>query len=163
MTTRPHLLRRERYDDRVRGLNLLKYKVPIKSLKAIINPLDGKMWNVDAIDPQDILDAANQGRVAEHPWALVKDKLPPELHRSYHIDRIAWLLGAEMDGNDRDELVLVVSKDQVWLYDGNHRVAAAIVRGDDNIILHIADSGEVDLALLLPGLTPLSDCASAEM
>ena len=140
----------------------MKYRVPIESLKAVINPLDGEMWNVETIDPQEVRDAADQGKFCKLPWAPVKDELPPELHRHFHITRIAWLLGAEMDGDDSHKLILAVSKDRVWFYDGNHRVAAAIVRGDANITLHIADSGEVDLALLLPGLAPLTDGAAAE-
>jgi hypothetical protein len=140
----------------------MEYKVPIKSLKAVINPLDGEMWKVEAIDPQEVRDAADQRQFGKLPWAQVKNELPAECHRLFHITRIAWLLGEEMDGDDPHKLMLAVSKDRVWFYDGNHRVAAAIVRGDDNIILHIAESGEVDLALLLPGLTPLSDGAAAE-
>lgn len=140
----------------------MKYEVPIESLKAILNPLDGEMWKVEAIDPQEVRDAADQGEFAELSWGQVKDELPLEFHRLFHITRVAWLLGVKLDGDDPHKLILTVSKDRVWLYDGNHRVAAAIVRGDDNIILHIADSGEVDLAVLLPGLTPRSDCAAAE-
>lgn len=135
----------------------MKYRVPIESLKAVINPLDGDMWKVDAIDPQEVRDAADQGQVCERSWAEMKDQLPPELHRVFHIARIAWLLGTELDGDDPHKLMLAVSKDRTWFYDGNHRVAAAIVRGDDAIILHIADSGELDLSLLFPGLTPMPD------
>ena len=139
----------------------MKYKVPIESLKAVINPLDGDMWKVAAIDPQEVRDAAGLGKVCELPLAQVKDELPPDLHRLFHISRIAWLLGADPNGDDPHKLMLAVSKDRIWFYDGNHRVAAAIVRGDDAIILHIADSGELDLAILLPGLTPMTDAPPA--
>lgn len=143
------------------GSNLLKYQVPIKSLTAIINPLDGEMWKVEAINPQEVRDAVDRGDFAERSWGQVKDELSPEFHRNFHICRIAWLLGVELDAEDSHKLTLAVIKDRAWLVDGNHRVAAAIVRGDDNIILHIAHSGEEDLVGLLPGLISLSDCAAA--
>lgn len=143
------------------GCYLMKYKVPIKSLKAVINPLDGKMWKVAAIDPQEVLDAANQGIFSEQSWAIMKNELPPEMHRPFHIARIAQLLCTKVDSNDPYKLILAVYKDEFWFYDGNHRVAAAIVRGDDSITLQIVTSGEQDLAVLLPGLIPVTDNPSA--
>jgi hypothetical protein len=135
----------------------MEYRVPITSLKAVINPLDGDMWKVAAIDPQEVRDAADKGTVCKYSWAELKNELPPELHRAFHISRIAWLLAVEPNRNDPHKLLLNVTKHRIWLFDGNHRVAAAIVRGDNAINLHIIDSGELDLALLLPGLTAMND------
>jgi hypothetical protein len=83
--------------------------------------------------------------------------LPAELHRHFHIRRIAYLLEAGSPADEQHKMMLAVSRDRTWFYDGNHRAAAAIVRGDRCIELYIADSGEVDLAAMFPGLCAISD------
>ena len=45
----------------------MKYTVPIKSLKAGINPFDGDMGKFEAIGPQEVRDAAGEGLGCETP------------------------------------------------------------------------------------------------
>jgi hypothetical protein len=127
--------------------------MPIDSLKAVINPLDGVMWQVDPIDPAEVRAAANRGDVCDRPWAEMQAaKLPHDLHRTYHVRRLAWLLNAPPPAEEDQKIFLCVSADSVWFLDGNHRVAAAIVRGDHMIEMNIADSKEVSLEEMFPGI-----------
>lgn len=131
---------------------MTKYRVPTNSLKAVINPLNGEMWKVEPIAPEEVLAAVAQGDACEIAWGELRDELPPHLHRTFHITRIAWLVGNAPSDNDPDKVMLSVSRDRIWFHDGNHRVAAAIVRGDATVDLHIASSGELDLSELFPGI-----------
>lgn len=134
----------------------MRYRIPIESLKAVINPLDGDMWQVEPIDPEEVRDAAGHGQVYDRPWAAMQTaRLPRELHRAYHLGRLAWLLSAEADADDEHRITLCVSADRTWFFDGNHRAAAAMIRGDDAIDVWIAESGEIDLDTLFPGLSRL--------
>ena len=74
----------------------------------MINPLDGDMWKVEAINPQEVRDAADKKQVCELPWKQAKDHLPPELHRLFHINRIARLLYAEPSIDDPHHLLPLV-------------------------------------------------------
>lgn len=133
-----------------------RYRVPTASLTAVINPLEGDTWKVEPIDPAEVREAASRGEVVEVPWRKAQEAgLPADLHRIFHIRRIAYLLGVEPQKDDEHKMFLAVSLTRVWFYDGNHRAAAAIVRGDPFVELYIADSKEQDLASLFPGLEPL--------
>jgi len=136
---------------------VMRYSIPIESLKAVINPLDGVMWNVDPIDPDEVWDAARKGEVSDRPWATMQAaNLPLDMHRTYHVKRLAWLVNAPPNAEDAHKIILCVSADRTWFYDGNHRAAAAIVRGDPRIELNIASSGEVQLESIFPGIVLLS-------
>ena len=135
---------------------LVKYRIPIDSLKAVINPLAGDTWRVDPIDPQEVMDAAQRGETCDQSWATLQATgLPRELHRTFHVMRLAWLVNAPRDPDDIHKIVLCVSPDKVWFYDGNHRAAAAIVRSDPVIELHIIDGGGQNLAVIFPGLVAI--------
>ncbi|NTJ63748.1 hypothetical protein G6M50_37025 [Agrobacterium rhizogenes] len=135
-----------------------KYSMPVASLKAAINPLDGRTWNVAPIDAEEVLAAAQQGNVCDKSWQeMQKAQLPADFHRHFHVTRIAYLLSASSPAKEEHKMMLCVAKDRIWLNDGNHRVAAAIVRGDPTIELYIADSGELDLPAVFPGLCSLSE------
>ena len=141
----------------------MRYLVPIHSLKAVINPLDGAMWQVDPIDPDEVRAAAGSGEVCDRSWAEMQAaNLPREMHRTYHILRLAWLLKAPPNAEDEHKIMLCVSADRTCFLDGNHRAAAAIVRGDDLIELFISSSNEVDLDTLFPGIRPIPPATEGE-
>lgn len=132
---------------------MARYRIPMDSLKAVINPLSGSTWKIEPIDPTEILAAAERGELEATPWPQAKKaQLPPESHRDFHIRRVAYLLGATATQEDTHKLMLAVSPDEVWFYDGNHGAAAAIVRNDPFIDLHIAASDYEYLADRFPGI-----------
>ena len=92
----------------------MRYGIPIDALKAVINPLDGDTWQVDPIDPQEVVDAAQRGDLCDRPWAeLQAAGLPRKLHRTFHVMRLARLLSAPRDPDDVHKIMLCVSADRV--------------------------------------------------
>lgn len=135
---------------------MAKYRIPIPSLTNIINPLDGATWGVAPISVDEINTAILDGNTCDKSWQeLQAAGLAPELHRLYHVMRIAHLVTIDPNETVEHSVFLCVSKDRSWFYDGNHRAAAAIARGDPHIDLKIANSGEIDLAQRFPGIVDL--------
>lgn len=126
--------------------------MPISSLRAVIDPLDGKIWKVDPINEVEVRNAVACGQVCDRSWQdLQKICLPPDLHRTFHIMRIAWLVNLAPRSDEDHNLILCVSANSIWFFDGNHRIAAAIVRGDPMIDLYIINSEELDIYAQFPG------------
>lgn len=132
-----------------------KFRMPTSSLKQVINPLDGVTWKVRPIDPIEVREAVQRGEGITVPWQEAQQKgLPPEAEsqRLFHVQRVAYLVKNPPIEGDTHKIFLAVSKERVWFNDGNHRIAAAIVREDPFVELYIADSGELELSTLFPGL-----------
>lgn len=107
----------------------MRYRMPVDSWKAVINPLDGDMWKVDPIDAEEVRAAAERGEGCDQAWAKLQEAgLPAELHRTFHVMRLAWLLNAAPVMDDEYKMMLCVSTDGTWFVDGNHRAAAATER-----------------------------------
>ncbi|UXT53246.1 hypothetical protein FY136_28715 (plasmid) [Agrobacterium tumefaciens] len=130
-----------------------KYRMPMASLISVMNPLDCKTWQVEPITPSEVREAIDRKEFAEVSWQTALEKgIDREIHRIFHVRRIAYLAANPPSEDGGHKMHLAVSKDKTWFYDGNHRAAAAIVRGDPTIELWIASSGELDLPTLFPGL-----------
>jgi hypothetical protein len=130
--------------------------MPIASLKAILNPLDGTHWKVEPISIDEIVSAVAESNTCDKSWQELQEAgLPAELHRTFHVMRIAYLYTADRVERTEHPTFLCVSTNESWFFDGNHRAAAAIARGDESITLKIANSGELDLFRLFPGLAEL--------
>jgi len=120
---------------------------------SVINPLNGETWQVEPITPSEVREAIEREEFVDVSWQTAQEnKIPLEIHRMFHVRRIAYLAANPPSEDNGHKIRLAVSKNRTWFYDGNHRAAAAIVRGDATIDLWIADSGELDLPALFPGL-----------
>ncbi|NKI99574.1 hypothetical protein [Novosphingobium sp. SG707] len=129
----------------------MKYVIPIASLTAHVNPLDGKMWNVSPINSSEVNQAVVDNNVDDRPWQEVKEyleRLPTNDQREYHIKRIAWLVTNHC-GNSAHPMGIAELPSGIGFVDGNHRAAAAIVRGDSEIELVVAILG--DVTAVFPG------------
>ncbi|WP_145750997.1 hypothetical protein [Nitrospirillum amazonense] len=131
---------------------MIRYSVPINSLKEVVNPLDGVIWKIAPIDPNEVRAAANAGGGIDDSWQDANARLPLHLHRTFHIRRLARLLSVLPNAHDEHPITLCVGSDTTWFYDGNHRAAAAIIRGDLLIELLIAHGDDVELEKLFPGI-----------
>jgi len=126
-----------------------KYEVSAKELRTLVNPLDGKMWRVPTIEVAEVLSAQANNLFEDRIWNDVKGTIPDAEHRDFHIRRIAALLSEKSD-----ELPVLILENhttdiKAHLYDGNHRVAAAFVRGDEKIRLTIAASAPDSVTMVL--------------
>lgn len=146
----------------LRSNAILHVKASISDLLSIVNPLDGTHWRVDPISIQDVGAALNEGDFVATSWNEIQHKIPPNLndsyfHREIHIRRIAYLVD---QGVSVDVPILGIQNtnepNEVWFYDGNHRFAAAIVRGDTEFEVKIAASDESGVSILLPSMIAIS-------
>lgn len=136
------------------GISMPKYRVTTSSLKAVINPMDGGTWQV-AVTQDEVLDAIKNGKFEERSWQTVSSSLDRKDHHNFHVCRIAYLVQNPSLDSDEHKIFLAVSTQRNWFNDGNHRVAAAIIREDPHIDLWIASSGEFELDSLFPGIEKL--------
>jgi hypothetical protein len=131
------------------------YEVSIEELRACVDPLNGKMWKCDPIEVAEIRAALESGNVEERPWSEVKSSLEPSLHRAFHVARIALLASKPAEADDTHKVMIGIAPDRIWIYDGNHRIAAAIVRGDVAMKVWIAPYDESAVLTHLPSAKPL--------
>ena len=69
--------------------------------------------------------------------------------------RIASLASKPAGADDTDKVIIAIAPDHIWIYDGNHRIAAAIVRGDIAMKVWIASYEELAVRAHLPSAKPL--------
>ncbi|WP_158670146.1 hypothetical protein [Bradyrhizobium guangdongense] len=132
-----------------------KYEVSIDELRACVNPLNGDMWKCAPIEEAEITQALEARDFEEKPWKEVKETLDPSLHRAFHVARIAYLASSPNKPDDDRPIVIGIAPDRVWIYDGNHRIAAAMVRGDSTMKIGIAPYEEAAVLKHFPSAKKL--------
>lgn len=128
-----------------------KYKIPTEELKIYVDPRDGAMWRCKPIEQREI-DAALSSKVQEERrWDDLVNTLGQEEARSFHINRIATFVRNPPLGDI--VLILVNHEENVraYLNDGNHRLAAAYIRGDSHVIAIVAASKIESIHDVFPG------------
>ncbi len=99
------------------------------------NPLDGDPWGA-GVDPREVERALHEGRFEARPYSSVRDGAYD------HAARIAYLV----QHPSRDPIHIDVGVPSLGLVvrwpitDGNHRLAAALVRGDCAIEAEVSGS-----------------------
>lgn len=131
-----------------------RYRVPVSEIRNIVDPLLGETWKCAPIAIAEVQTAVEQQKFRSESWNAVQQSVAPEQARDFHIHRIAYLVH---HGYDQEAPKIAVAHDGVrtWIYDGNHRVAAAIIRGDAALDIVLADTGDGALQKLLPSATLL--------
>jgi hypothetical protein len=128
----------------------------MEEVKRLANPLDGAMWKCSPISEEEVWEARRAGAVEDRCWNDVVHTLNEQESRDFHIKRVATLMGV----SDLGLMILMLDNHQAPVVakfnDGNHRFAAAIVRGDLIVRLLIAASVEADIPLHLPSARPIS-------
>jgi hypothetical protein len=131
------------------------YEVSIKDLRACVDPLNGQTWKCDPIQAAEVIAALQEGDVEERSWNAVKGDLDASLHRAFHVARNAFLAAKPAETDDEHKVIIAIGPDRIWVYDGNHRVAAAIVRGDATMRISIAPYDEAAIFKHLPSAKAL--------
>lgn len=135
-----------------------KVRIPTSSLLGKVDPLSGRLWGCSRIDRAEVMAAAARTAREERPWDTVKDELQGPAGRTFHIERIATFV---QDGlpNDAHSIVLDL-QDQpndlpIGVQNGNHRLAAALIRGDEHVdaLVYYFDPSDCDR--LIPDWTPI--------
>lgn len=121
--------------------------IPTARLHAICDPF-ANPWGGRRFTVAEVRAAIKQGRFQKKPWGAYAETGA----RYSHVARIAWL--AVSGWHDAVEVDVGVPSLRCFVkwpvQDGNHRLAAAIVRGDENILASVA--GCMDTAFELFGV-----------
>ena len=131
-----------------------RIRIPMVSLTGKVDPLAGRLWVCDPIEASEIVEAVDQGAHEPRPWDEVKDALQGPGCRSFHIKRVATFV---RDGLPSDDHAIVLDLQPqpdglpIGVQNGNHRLAAAQIRGDAHIDALVYVFDQADLDRELPG------------
>lgn len=131
--------------------------IPLAALLEHSDPMLDDPWSCGRIDPQDVLNEVGYAATREAPPEYDED-----LYGSYeyNVGRIAHFLqeGWKDIGEDAEPIALDIGLGDYtpsWLIsDGNHRVAAAKLRGDRSIAVEIIGELAKAKAVFLRGVSP---------
>jgi len=120
--------------------------IAVSVLAAICDPFENP-WTGEKFSVEDVRQAVSDGRFLKSSWGASS----AEWSRNDHIERVAYLVVSP----DRTPVEIDVGIPSLGVYvawpltDGNHRLGAAVVRGDPHILAIV--SGSVDHAERLLG------------
>lgn len=102
----------------------------VRELRALIDPfVDEVWWFSDPLTRGEVEAAAQEGRLLDHPLVIRKLDEAPEEVRRRHVERVAYFVVRGWTS----PLLL----DGLKLVDGHHRLAAAIMRGDETVEVNV--------------------------
>ncbi len=131
-----------------------RFLVAVSELQAQVDPLSGDMWKCAPIPIDEVKAAMAAGRNCDVSWAVAGHEMPVELQREFHVRRIAWLAMQPVTDGDHP-IMVAIAPDRVWVYDGNHRIAAAIARGEMSLEIAIAPFEADAVARTFPSATAI--------
>jgi|SRR5579859_5128983 len=118
-------------------------QVPVAVLKKLCNPLKNPPWALYKRESGPISNREIELKIARGPrkFKPYNSKYPES--RQKHIERIAWLVK-----NGWGDSYITIDLNYDWIiYDGFHRLASAIYRGDEMIWAEVFGSKEEIQAL----------------
>jgi hypothetical protein len=142
----------------MQSMQMKSYRVPLATLAQHVDPLDGALWGCTRITSAEVNRAVADNSFQYEPWDMRKDQLQGPQSRDFHIQRMAHFVA---HGLPADEHSIRISLDQqpngnqIGIDNGNHRIGAALIRGDPFVdaLVYFFDPGDVHR--LLPGAVEL--------
>jgi len=131
--------------------------IPLAALLEYCDPTLDDPWGCGKIDPEDVLNEVGYTRQRAKPLDY-----SDEIYSSYeyNIERIAYFVehGWESTGSDDEPVTVDIGfagyTPLHLLADGNHRVAAAKIRGDETITIDLIGDVAKAEAVFLHGVHP---------
>ena len=128
--------------------------IPLAALDAFRSPFENDVWRCGLVSRAMIEQVLQEGLGYDYAyWQIIKQESPSELPSAQqHASRIAYLVKyGWADNIDIDVGVPSLGAVGHWPYtDGNHRICAAIFRGDSHIAAEVC--GDIDYAEHLFGV-----------
>jgi hypothetical protein len=131
-----------------------RYQVPVAALQRHVDPLGGWLWGCTLISVSEIMAAVAAQQFEIEPWDQAKERLQGSTGREFHVRRIATFVA---NGLPSDSYAVQINLDrqpddrEIGIVNGNHRIAAAILRGDAYIEATVYFFDPADVDRLLPG------------
>lgn len=134
------------------------FLIPLEELKLHVDPLSGDLWQCDPIQEDAVLDAVRKGELEACNWDDVKGELQGAIGHSFHVRRVANFVanGLPVDAYSIQLFLGEASADGVGVTvnNGNHRIAAAVLRGDETVRALLYYFHEEDPGQYFPGALP---------
>lgn len=139
------------------------FNVCMAELQPHIDPLGGALWGCDRIQPSEVLAAMAANKLEERTWDREKDELQGPGSRDFHVRRVAYFVAMGLP-NDSHRIRLSVDaldpSQPIRIDNGNHRLAAAIIRGDAIVQALLYHFDRADVARFLPSAVLVSGAPS---
>lgn len=132
-------------------------KIRVAVLEAFQSPFENDVWRCGLVTGEMVAEAISHGELYSYQqWKSIRVSPDHEISPEQHAGRIAYLaIHGWDDCISIDVGVPSLGCTPVWPYtDGNHRLCAAIHRGDDFIDAEV--EGDIDYAEELFGV-PIED------
>lgn len=105
--------------------------VPIIQVRALVDPYQDMVWEgVQPLSMRGVQAALHQGRLQAGPLALRGKPPCPEVGHRWHHERVAWFVVHSWTAP------ILLDTTHLRVTDGLHRLAAALYRGDEAVLLH---------------------------
>ncbi len=137
----------------------VRFEVQVTNLANHVDPLDGSEWDCDPIDPADVLQAVAERRFEAESWQVVNARCRARAFDEvkFHVQRIAYL----MENPDEKPLIIEIEeyldRKRLRMYDGSHRFAAAMLRGDVSVTIAVDAWAADKLLEMLPDAITLTE------
>lgn len=136
----------------------MPYPIPVRRLLNLANPVECPPWECGILlAKKDVLDAVTAGDLLAKPVPIYDEGNP-----YIHARRIAWLVKhGWSDAIEVDIGIPSMGCYPEWpVLDGNHRLYAAVIRGDREILTSVA--GDLGYAAKRFGIKAklLEDCVA---
>lgn len=118
--------------------------LPVAGLVALNDPMSGWEWDCEPLDASTVSWALSTGSLEATPWSQAAEEIGEDGWPAFHVGRVAYLVRhvsaepIELDVEPWGDIAgdrqpRVVGGCRLRIDDGNHRLAAAVVRGDETI------------------------------
>ncbi len=137
---------------------MVRFNVPISDIHQLCDPLSGEEWDCDPIDPALVLDAVEHRDFEAEDWQTVNRKNRGQSfdHFNAHVRRMAFLFVKPDDTPIELEIERWEDRVRLRVYDGNHRLGVAIIRGDELIVANVPSDDIEAFLVMVPSATPVN-------
>lgn len=123
-------------------------QIPVAAIEAFRSPFENDVWRCGVVNKSMVEQAIAEGSALSYDaWKALGTPSPDNVHtQAQHAARVAYLVHHGWDDAiSIDVGVPSLGHFLAWPYeDGNHRICAAIIRGDTHIAADVC--GDIDHA-----------------
>jgi hypothetical protein len=139
-------------------MKMVPYLLQLTDVVGLVDPLDGALWGCGRIDAADVKAAASADQFETRAWDQVKDQLHGPNSREFHIQRVAYFVRHGLPDDEHNIRLTVDGLDPskpIRIDNGNHRIAASLVRSDTEIKVLLYYFDIADVERYLPNAKPV--------
>lgn len=123
----------------------MKTIVSINALRSLLGDFNNSVWQWGNITNVDIQTAIDNNVTIDLPWNVVHKQNPQpdgEIWKRFHAGRIAYFVKNGFPDEENFSISLGIKGDRLVIYEGRHRLASAIFRGDACVSVRLSGNDE---------------------